>query len=59
MSAGVAAMAQIAALVAALLLVQRPLGEYMARVFRSTRHLAVERAFYRTAGVDPDADQRW
>jgi K+-transporting ATPase ATPase A chain len=31
----------------------------MARVFQSTRHLPVERALYRTAGVDPDADQRW
>ena len=37
----------------------RPVGDYMARVFQSTRHLRVERWVYRATGVDPDADQRW
>jgi K+-transporting ATPase ATPase A chain len=31
----------------------------MARVFTSTKHLAVERTFYRLVRVDPNADQRW
>jgi K+-transporting ATPase ATPase A chain len=46
-------------LVAALALVHRPLGDYMARVVTSRKHLAVERGVYRTGGVDPDADQTW
>lgn len=36
-----------------------PLGNHMARTYTSTRHLGVERAFYRAVGVDPDADQTW
>jgi K+-transporting ATPase ATPase A chain len=35
------------------------LGPYLARVYTSDRHLAVERACYRAIRVDPDADQRW
>jgi K+-transporting ATPase ATPase A chain len=46
-------------LVAALVAVHRPLGDFMARVFTSTRHTRVERALYRVMGVDPDADQTW
>ena len=49
----------IAALIAALAVVHVPLGTYLARVFTSERHLAVERVSYRIARVDPDADQRW
>jgi potassium-transporting ATPase potassium-binding subunit len=37
----------------------RPLGAYIARVFTSERHWAVERAIYRIAGVDPDREQLW
>jgi K+-transporting ATPase ATPase A chain len=44
-------------IIAALLLVHRPLGDYMARVVASSRHLGVERVAYRLGGVDPDADQ--
>lgn len=53
-----AAIAQVVALVAVLALVHVPLGEHMARVYTSPRHLAVERAVYRAARVDPDADQK-
>jgi potassium-transporting ATPase potassium-binding subunit len=48
-----------AVLVAALAVVHAPLGDAMARVYTSTRHLGVERLLYRVAGVDPDAEQRW
>jgi K+-transporting ATPase ATPase A chain len=46
-------------LVAALALVHKSLGDYMARVVTGSRHLAVERVAYRLGGVDPDADQTW
>ncbi|HEX6447626.1 MAG TPA: potassium-transporting ATPase subunit KdpA [Streptosporangiales bacterium] len=59
MSDTAAGLLQIAALVAALALVHRPLGDYMARVFTSRVHLGVERAAYRVGGVDPDSEQRW
>ena len=49
----------IAALIAVLAVVHVPMGTYLARVFSSERHLAVERIGYRIARVDPDADQRW
>jgi K+-transporting ATPase ATPase A chain len=44
-------------LVAAIVLVHRPLGDYMARVVSPTKHLRAERLLYRLGGVDPDADQ--
>lgn len=53
------AVTQVGLLVAALALAHRPLGEYLARVLESPRHLRVERAGYRLMRVDPDADQRW
>ena len=59
MSDGGAGLLQALLLVAALAVCYRPLGDYMARVFQSTRHLAVERVGYRLMGVDPDADQTW
>jgi potassium-transporting ATPase potassium-binding subunit len=49
----------IVSMVLALALTYRPLGDYMARVFTSGRHLRVERGIYRVIGVDPDAEQRW
>ena len=49
----------LATLVIALAVVHKPLGDYMARVLSSGRHLAVERGFYRVGGVDPEADQTW
>jgi potassium-transporting ATPase potassium-binding subunit len=49
----------VASLVVALVVVHRPLGDYIARVVTDTRHLRVERGVYRVGGVDPDADQTW
>ncbi|NTW39373.1 MAG: potassium-transporting ATPase subunit KdpA, partial [Cellulomonadaceae bacterium] len=59
MSATLAAVLQIALLLALLAAVHVPLGDYMARVFTDSRHTRVERALYRAGGVDPDQDQRW
>ncbi len=36
-----------------------PLGDYMARVYSSTKDLAVERLLYRVGGVDPRSGQTW
>jgi K+-transporting ATPase ATPase A chain len=47
----------VGSLALALVAVYRPFGDYLARVFTSRRHLAVERAVYRVGGVDPDAEQ--
>ena len=35
------------------------LGRYLAHVYTSPKHLAVERVTYRVLRVDPDADQHW
>lgn len=59
MSASRAALLQLGVLVLALAVAHRPLGDYLARVFTSPRHLRVERAVYRAVGVSPHADQRW
>lgn len=59
MSPTTAGLLQIGILVVALVVVHRPLGDYLARTFTSEKHLAAERAFYRAVRVDPDADQRW
>ncbi|MEV0962346.1 MULTISPECIES: potassium-transporting ATPase subunit KdpA [unclassified Streptomyces] len=50
---------QVGALTAALALVHRPLGDYMAGVFSSGRHLRVEKWIYRLVGADPEAEMRW
>ncbi|HVQ90026.1 MAG TPA: potassium-transporting ATPase subunit KdpA [Mycobacteriales bacterium] len=49
----------VVSLVAALALCYRPLGDYMARVYTSDKHLRVERGIYRLTGVDPDREQTW
>jgi len=59
MSDTAAGLLQVGALLAALALCYRPLGDYMARVVTSERDLRVERAFYRSVGVDSKTDQRW
>src|SRR5262245_57491763 len=59
MSDTAAGFLQLGVLVLALAVCYRPLGDYMARVFGTDRHLRVERVVYRLVGVDPDADQRW
>ncbi|WP_316740515.1 potassium-transporting ATPase subunit KdpA [Streptomyces sp. MK7] len=49
----------VIALIGALALVHRPLGDYMAAVFQSQKHLRVERWIYRAVGANPDAEMRW
>jgi K+-transporting ATPase ATPase A chain len=59
MSSSTAGILQIVLLVAALAICYKPLGDYIARIFMSDKHLRVESAFYRVMGIDADADQRW
>jgi potassium-transporting ATPase potassium-binding subunit len=59
MNSSLAGILQIVALVAALAICYKPLGDYIARVFTSPKHLRVESAFYRLMGIDSEADQRW
>jgi K+-transporting ATPase ATPase A chain len=59
MSSSWAGIVFVATLIAALALVHKPLGDYMARVLMGKRHLAVERVVYRAGGIDADADQTW
>ncbi|WP_159774477.1 potassium-transporting ATPase subunit KdpA [Streptomyces sp. HM190] len=49
----------VTALVGALALVHRPLGDHMAAVYSSKRHLRVEQWIYRAVGANPDAEMRW
>ena len=53
------AAAQFAALVLVLGVLHKPLGDYMAHVYTSGRHLRAERAVYRVIGVNPDSVQTW
>jgi K+-transporting ATPase ATPase A chain len=50
---------QILALVGALALSFRPLGDYMAHILTTPKHLRAEAIVYRLGGVDGDADQKW
>ncbi|RST19618.1 potassium-transporting ATPase subunit KdpA [Streptomyces sp. WAC05374] len=50
---------QMLALIAALALAYRPLGDYMARVYSSDKHLRVEKWIYKAIGANPDAEMRW
>ena len=59
MNPSLAGVLQLAALVAALAICYKPLGDYIARVFTSPKHLRVESGFYRVMGIDAEADQRW
>ncbi|MFF0389313.1 potassium-transporting ATPase subunit KdpA [Kitasatospora sp. NPDC004615] len=59
MSATLAGWLQAIALVGALALCYRPLGDYIARLLTTAKHLRAEKALYRLVGVDGDADQRW
>lgn len=57
MSDAASGLVSITVLIVLLGLVYVPLGDYMARVFTSSRHLRPERWVYRLAGVNPDAEQ--
>jgi K+-transporting ATPase ATPase A chain len=59
MNSSLAGILQIVALVAVLAICYKPLGDYIARVFTSPKHLRVEKFFYRVVGIDADSDQRW
>jgi K+-transporting ATPase ATPase A chain len=53
------AILQVASAALILVLVHRPLGDYMAHLYSSPKDLAVERGFYRLIGVDARAEQSW
>ncbi|MBC9714398.1 potassium-transporting ATPase subunit KdpA [Streptomyces sp. TRM66268-LWL] len=59
MSSALAGLLQLLALIAALALAYRPLGDYMARVYSSDKHLRVEKWIYKAIGANPDAEMRW
>ncbi|GLX22824.1 MULTISPECIES: potassium-transporting ATPase subunit KdpA [Streptomyces] len=59
MSPQTAGVLQLLALVAALALAYRPLGDHMARVYSSDRHYRPEKWIYKAVGADPDAEMRW
>src|SRR6201996_1872118 len=59
MSSSLAGILQIVLLVAALAVCYKPLGNYIAYIFTTKKHLKPERAFHRLMGIDPEADQRW
>jgi K+-transporting ATPase ATPase A chain len=59
MSAAAAGWLQFGLLVAALVAVHKPFGDYLARVFTTPKHWRVEKLAYRTVGVDADSEQRW
>ncbi|MFC8175440.1 potassium-transporting ATPase subunit KdpA [Streptomyces sp. NPDC057242] len=50
---------QLLALVVALGLSYRPLGDHMARVYSSEKHHRPERWIYRAIGADPSVAMRW
>ncbi|MBA4863066.1 potassium-transporting ATPase subunit KdpA [Streptomyces sp. PSKA54] len=50
---------QLLALIAALALVHRPLGDYMARVYSSDKHWRVEKWIYKGIGANPATEMRW
>jgi K+-transporting ATPase ATPase A chain len=51
--------AQLATVAVALVLLYRPLGDYIATVYTSKKDLRVERGFYKLIGVDPASEQSW
>ncbi|MFB7599805.1 potassium-transporting ATPase subunit KdpA [Streptomyces sp. NPDC056160] len=59
MNAALEGWLQIIALVGALALTFRPLGDYMAHVLTSPRHWRAERLVYRVGGVHADTEQTW
>jgi K+-transporting ATPase ATPase A chain len=54
-----AGLVQAGLLLLALGLVYKPLGDYMARVFTSEKHLRLEKAVYKIGRVDPGSQQHW
>ncbi|MFE9448623.1 potassium-transporting ATPase subunit KdpA [Streptomyces sp. NPDC006739] len=59
MSPVLAGLLQLLALIGALALAYIPLGNYMAKVYSSKKHLRVEKWIYRAIGANPDAEMTW
>ncbi|AQU67126.1 potassium-transporting ATPase subunit KdpA [Streptomyces niveus] len=59
MSPVLAGVLQLLALMVALALAYRPLGDYMAGVYSSPKHLRVEKWIYRAIGANPATEMRW
>jgi K+-transporting ATPase ATPase A chain len=59
MSDALAGILQILTLAVVLVLLHRPLGDYMAHIYSTKKDLRVERGFYRLIGVDPLSEQTW
>ncbi|MEV7611956.1 potassium-transporting ATPase subunit KdpA [Streptomyces sp. NPDC089799] len=59
MSPQTAGVLQLLALIAALALAYRPLGDHMARVYSSGKHHRPEKWIYKAIGADPNAEMRW
>ncbi|MGK2241936.1 MAG: K+-transporting ATPase ATPase A chain, partial [Rhodococcus sp. (in: high G+C Gram-positive bacteria)] len=59
MSPALAAGLQIAFVLVVLAIAYVPVGDYMARVYSSTRDLRVESVIYRVGRIDSRAEQTW
>ncbi|RSD23828.1 potassium-transporting ATPase subunit KdpA [Amycolatopsis eburnea] len=59
MSDTTAGLIQLGLLLAALAAVYRPLGDYLAHVFSTEKHLKLEKGLYQLFRVNPDSEQRW
>ncbi|MFF8294156.1 potassium-transporting ATPase subunit KdpA [Streptomyces globisporus] len=59
MSSQAAGLLQLTALIAALALAYRPLGDYMAKVYSSEKHYKPEKWIYKVIGANPAAEMRW
>ncbi|MFJ9767657.1 potassium-transporting ATPase subunit KdpA [Streptomyces erythrochromogenes] len=59
MSPVLAGVLQLLALIAALALAYRPLGDHMARVYSSEKHCTPEKWIYKAIGANPSAEMRW
>jgi K+-transporting ATPase ATPase A chain len=51
--------AQLATIIVALVIIYRPLGNYIASVYTTKKDLRVERGFYRLIGVNSGSEQSW
>ncbi|MFE2208709.1 potassium-transporting ATPase subunit KdpA [Streptomyces rubiginosohelvolus] len=59
MSPQVAGVLQLTALIAALALAYRPLGDHMAKVYSSEKHYTPEKWIYKVIGANPAVEMRW
>ncbi|MFB0631342.1 potassium-transporting ATPase subunit KdpA, partial [Streptomyces sp. AB3(2024)] len=55
MNPQIAGVLQLLALIAALALAYRPLGDYMAKVYSSEKHYRPEKWIYKAIGANPSA----